>query len=64
MWHRSLRYRGGRYVKWAMLNGLTEDNVTVKLLGGDLQIQWDREANVVNMTGPAVIVFEGSFILP
>ena len=48
----------------AMLNGLTEDNVTVKLLGGDLQIQWDREANVVNMTGPAVIVFEGSFILP
>ena len=42
----------------AMLNGLTEDNVTVKLLGGDLQIQWDREANVVNMTGPAVIVFD------
>lgn len=43
----------------AMLNGHTEDKVTVKLLGGDLQIEWDREANVVNMTGPAVIVFEG-----
>ena len=48
----------------AMLNGLTEDKVTVKLLGGDLQIEWDREADVVNMTGPAVIVFEGSIILP
>ena len=48
----------------AMLNGLTEDKVTVKLLGGDLQIEWDREANVVNMTGPAVIVFEGTIILP
>ena len=44
----------------AMLNGHTEDQVTVKLLGGDLQIAWDREANIVNMTGPAVIVFEGT----
>ena len=43
----------------AILNGRTENNVTVKLLGGDLQIEWDREANIVNMTGPAVIVFEG-----
>ena len=43
----------------AILNGRTENKVTVKLLGGDLQIEWDREANIVNMTGPAVIVFEG-----
>lgn len=44
----------------AILNGFTEDKVTVKLLGGDLQIAWDKEANIVNMTGPAVIVFEGT----
>ena len=37
------------------LNGLTEDEVTVKLLGGDLQIKWDREKNTVYMTGPAEV---------
>ena len=42
-----------------VLNGLTGEEVTVKLLGGDLQIQWDREENLVYMTGPAEIVFEG-----
>ena len=41
------------------LNGLTEDKITVKLLGGELLIEWDRAANVVYMTGPAVTVFEG-----
>ena len=43
----------------AVLNGLTEDTVTVKLLGGELLIEWDREENLVYMTGPAVTVFEG-----
>lgn len=33
--------------------------VTVKLLGGDLKIFWDREANLVYMTGPATTVFDG-----
>lgn len=42
-----------------ILNGLTEDDVTVKLLGGDLQIQWDKEKNTVFMTGPATVVFDG-----
>lgn len=42
-----------------ILNGLTNDTVTVKLLGGSLKIQWDRQANLVYMTGPAVTVFEG-----
>ena len=42
-----------------MLNGLTEDTVTVKLLGGDLKIEWDRDADVVYMTGPATVVFDG-----
>lgn len=42
-----------------VLNGLTAEQVTVKLLGGNLQIKWDRENNLVYMTGPAATVFEG-----
>ncbi len=42
-----------------ILNGLTNDTVTVKLLGGSLQIRWDKEADLVYMTGPASTVFEG-----
>ncbi len=42
-----------------VLNGLTKDEITVKLLGGSLQIRWDREADLIYMTGPAVTVFEG-----
>lgn len=44
------------------LNGLTEDEVTVRLPGGELQIQWDRKRNTVYMTGPAEIVFDGEWI--
>ena len=43
----------------AILNGLTEDEVTVRLLGGELIIKWDRESNMVYMTGPARVVFDG-----
>lgn len=43
----------------SILNGLTENKVTVKLLGGDLQIEWDREQNKVYMTGSAEVSFEG-----
>lgn len=43
----------------SILNGLTEDEVTVKLLGGELIIKWDRETNLVYMTGPAKVVFDG-----
>lgn len=42
-----------------ILNGYTKDKVTVKLLGGDLEIFWDREANLVYMNGPAATVFNG-----
>lgn len=42
-----------------VLNGLTNERVTVKLLGGTLLIEWDRKENLVFMTGPAEIVFEG-----
>lgn len=42
-----------------VLNGLTDSEITVKLLGGELQIAWDRDENTVYMTGPATMVFEG-----
>ena len=44
------------------LNGLGEDEMRVKLLGGDLLIQWDRENDKVYMTGPAETVFDGVWI--
>lgn len=47
----------------SILNGLTEDEVTVKLLGGDLKIFWDREKNRVYMTGTATKVFDGEIDL-
>ena len=42
-----------------ILNGWTENTVTVKLRGGDLKIEWDRETNHVFMTGSATTVFDG-----
>ena len=47
----------------SILNGLTEDRVTVKLLGGDLLIEWDKEADKVYMTGPAKVVLDGEIDL-
>ena len=44
-----------------VLNGLTEDKVTVKLLGGDLFIEYNRDEDAVYMTGPARITFTGEF---
>lgn len=43
----------------SILNNLTDTRVTVKLLGGDLQIEWDREKNHVFMTGLVKVVFDG-----
>ena len=42
-----------------ILNGFTDDEVTVHVLGGKIKILWDRENNLVYMTGPAETVFEG-----
>ena len=42
-----------------VLNNKTENDVTVHLLGEDLHIFWDREANQIYMTGPAEVVFDG-----
>lgn len=44
------------------LNGLTENKVNVELLGGILEIEWNKEDNHVYMTGPAVTVFEGELL--
>lgn len=44
----------------AMLNGFTDNDVTIHLLGGDLKIHWSgKEEDSVIMTGPAAYVFTG-----
>ena len=43
-----------------VLNGLTEDEITVHLLGGDILVKYDRDNDTVWMTGPAAIAFEGT----
>lgn len=45
----------------SVLNGLTENKVTVKLLGGDLEIEYNQDENTVYMTGPARVVFTGEY---
>ena len=49
----------------SILNGHVdgEKPVTVKLLGGELEIFWDRQENLVYMTGPASTVFDGEIDL-
>ena len=47
----------------AILNGHTEDEVLVHLLGGDLLIRYERESGHIFMTGPATTVFEGVLAL-
>jgi len=42
-----------------ILNGLTDHEVTVSLIGGELKIRYDEEKKVIFMTGPAVKVFDG-----
>lgn len=43
----------------AVLNGLTEDEAVLHVLGGKLNISWNRKENTVYMEGPAVTVFDG-----
>lgn len=43
----------------SIINGYTKEQVNVKLLGGTLQIYWDKKENLVYMTGPAAEVFHG-----
>jgi len=43
----------------SIINGLTDNTVIVKLLGGELTINWEGLGNHVYMTGPATEVFSG-----
>ena len=43
----------------SVLNYLTDEEVIVKLLGGELSVRWDRKVNHVFLEGPAVKVFDG-----
>ena len=43
----------------AALCGYAEDRATVMLLGGNLEIEWDRATDQLYMTGPAEFVFDG-----
>lgn len=42
-----------------ILNGLTDDEITVHVRGGDINVKWDKETNHIFMTGPAEFVFDG-----
>lgn len=44
-----------------VLTGRTERRITSKLLGGNLQLEWDEATNHVYMTGPAAEVFTGEW---
>ncbi len=44
----------------SVLNKKTGRHVKVKVLGGELDINWDAESNHIFMTGPAETVFKGS----
>ncbi len=46
-----------------ILNGYTDKEVTVSLLGGELEIRYDEQANTIFMTGPAVTVFDGELFV-
>ncbi|MDR0864105.1 MAG: diaminopimelate epimerase [Candidatus Symbiothrix sp.] len=47
----------------AVLNNKLENKSTISLLGGDLELEWNKENNHVYMTGEAVEVFNGSYEL-
>ncbi len=44
-----------------VLAGLSERQVVIHLLGGDLELLWDETTNHVFMTGPAAEVFQGQW---
>lgn len=45
-----------------VLNDRSRRAATLRLVGGDLQIEWDETSNHVFMTGDAVTVFEGTWL--
>ncbi|GKX27976.1 diaminopimelate epimerase [Vallitalea longa] len=47
----------------SVLNDLVDRKAVIKLIGGDLSIEWDEESNHIFMSGPATTVFEGEWLL-
>ncbi len=47
----------------AVLNGLTDREVEMRLRGGTLRIRWDEASGHVFMTGPAAFICDGVFYL-
>lgn len=45
----------------AALNGLTDRETDIRLVGGTLHIKWDEETGHVFMTGPAQFICDGVF---
>ena len=45
----------------SFFNGFTERKVTVELLGGNLEIEWNEEDDHIYMTGPATTVYKGIY---
>jgi len=46
-----------------VLTGQTDRKLTVRLKGGTLKTEWDEKTNRVNLTGPAVEVYRGEWLL-
>ena len=47
----------------SVLNGYTNNKVSVHLLGGDLQVEWNGLNSPSYMTGPADFSFEGQIVI-
>ena len=48
----------------AVINGLTDEEVTMHLVGGDLTVRYDRDKDTVFLKGPATTVFNGHIVIP
>ncbi len=46
-----------------MLRGAVDDEITIELRGGELEISWGGRGTPVIMTGPAAEVFTGEFTI-
>ena len=47
----------------AVVNGRCENSATLILRGGELRIEWDRDKDLIYMTGPAVTVYDGELFI-
>ena len=56
-----LRHRLSAVCVAGVLTGRTQRRVTIRLLGGDLELQWDQDSEHVFQTGPAEEVFSGQW---